>query len=169
MGRARHLCYVLNAATRREEEIEERRPGVNPFLGRGIRLVVPRFVHWERVPGNNNNVNAAQGRSRSFPAPPQPNIRRQPHSQPCCLTAGFGYVAPSAQFQPRLNPLPPCVNLPCPCHLSPLHPLPRIKLILKVPPQDLILRMVTPLMPMAAVLKLFLLIHIFSYYFSLFS
>ena len=71
---------------------------MNPFIGRGIRPVVPRFVHWERVPGNNNNVNAAQGRSRSFPVPPQPNIRRQPHSQPCCLVAGFGYVAPNAKF-----------------------------------------------------------------------
>ena len=60
MGRARHLCYVLNAARRRrEEEMEERRPGMNPFIGRGIRPMVPRFVHWERVPGNNNNGNAA--------------------------------------------------------------------------------------------------------------
>ena len=78
--------------------MEERRPGMNPFIGRGIRPVVPRFVHWERVPGNNNNGNAAQGRSRSFPAPLPPNIRRQSHSQACCLMAGFGYVAPNAQF-----------------------------------------------------------------------
>ena len=124
MGRARQLCYALNTARRRREEgIEERRPGVNPFLVRGIRPMVPRFVHWERVPGNNNNINAAQGRSRVFPAPPQPNVRRQSHSQPHCLMAGFGYVAPNAQFQPRLNPLPPHVNLPCPCHLPPPPPL----------------------------------------------
>ena len=60
MEQARQLCYALNAVRRRREEgIEERRSGVNLFLGRGIRPVVPRFVHWERVPGNNNNVNAA--------------------------------------------------------------------------------------------------------------
>ena len=60
MRQARQLCYALNAARRRrEEEIEERRPGMNPFLGRGIRPVVPRFVHWERVPGKNNIVNVA--------------------------------------------------------------------------------------------------------------
>ena len=116
MGHARSLCYVLNAARRRGEEgIEEWRPGVNPFLGRGIRPVVPRFVHWERVPGNSNNVNIAQGRSRSFPVPPQPNIRRQPHSQPGCLMAGFGYVVTNVQFPPRLNPLSPtfltCLSL----------------------------------------------------------
>ena len=75
--RARQLCYVLNAARRRrEEEMDgslsgmERRPGINPFIGRGIRPVVPRFNHWEGVPGNNNYRYAAQGRSRSFPAPP---------------------------------------------------------------------------------------------------
>ena len=105
--------------------MEERRPGINPFIGRGIRPMVRRFVHWERVPGNNNYGNAAQGRSRLFPAPPQPNIRRQPHSQPCCLMAGFGYVAPNAQFQPRLNPLPPHITLPCPCHLLPPSPPPQ--------------------------------------------
>ena len=60
MGCARSLCYALNAARRRREEgIEEWRPGVNPFLGRGIRPVVPRFIHWERVPGHSNNVNMA--------------------------------------------------------------------------------------------------------------
>ena len=70
MGHVRSLCYALNAARRRREEgIEEWRPGVNPFLGREIRPVVPRFIHWERVPGHSNNVNMARGRSRSFPAP----------------------------------------------------------------------------------------------------
>ena len=59
MGHARSLCYALNAARRREESIEEWRPGVNPFLGREIRPVVPRFNHWKRVPGNSNNVNMA--------------------------------------------------------------------------------------------------------------
>ena len=79
MGRARHLCYVLNAVRRRrEEEMEERRPGINPFLVRGIRPVVPWFNHWERVPGNNNYGYAAQGRSRSFSAPPQPDIEDSP-------------------------------------------------------------------------------------------
>ena len=142
--------------------MEERRPGMNPFIGRGIRPMVPRFVHWERVPGNNNNGNAAEGRSRSFPAPPQPNIRRQPHSQPHCLTAGFGYVAPNAQFQPRLKPHHPMLTYLAPVVSHPLHP-PKIKLIpkMKVPPQGLILRMVTPLMPIVAVLKLFFLIYIF--------
>ena len=71
MGRARHLCYALNAAqTRREEEIEERRPGINPLIGRGIRPMVNRFNHWEGVRGNHNYGYAAQGRSRSFPTPP---------------------------------------------------------------------------------------------------
>ena len=87
--------------------------------------MVPRFKHWERVLGNNNYGYAAQGRSRLFPAPPQPGIRRQPYNQPSCLMAVFGYVAPHAQFLPRLNSLSPCVPNP-PCHLPP--PLP--------PPQD---------------------------------
>ena len=66
MGHVRSLCYALNAARRRREEgIEEWRPGVNPFLGRGIRPVGPRFNHWKRVLGNSNNVNMALGRSRS--------------------------------------------------------------------------------------------------------
>ena len=144
MGHVRSLCYALNTARRRREEgIEGCRPGVNPFLGRGIMPVIPRFVHWERVPGHSNNVNMAQGRCRSFPAPPQAISRRQPHSQPCCLMVEFGYVAPNVQFPPRINPpshhvpsLPcPCQNC-CPCHL--LHPFPKIKLTLKVPSQSLL-------------------------------
>ena len=58
--------------------MEERRPGINPLIGRGIRPVVPRFNHWERVPGNNNYGYVAQGRSRSFPAPPQLDIKNSP-------------------------------------------------------------------------------------------
>ena len=129
--------------------------------------MVPRFNHWERVPGNNNYRYVAQGRSRSFPAPPQPDIRRQPHNQPCCLMAGFGYVAPNAQFPPRLNSLSPHVPNP-PCHLPPPPFLPKIRLILKelkVPPQELILRVVTPLMPIVAALKVLFLQ--FTYFFSL--
>ena len=101
-GQARHLCYALNATRRRRQNgEEERRPGVMPLLGRGIRPVVPQFQHWDRVPGGNNyNYNySARGRSRSFPAPlPYLQIRRQPHSLPCCLAAGFGHVTPNAQF-----------------------------------------------------------------------
>ena len=118
MGRVRHLCYALNATRRmREAGEEERRPEVMPLIGRGIRLVVPQFQHWDRVPGGNNyNYNhGARGRSRSFPAPqPYLEIRRQPHSLPCCLAAGFGHVAPNTQFPPSLSspphhaPNPPC-------------------------------------------------------------
>ena len=94
MDRSRHLCYALNALRkRREAGEEERRPGIIPLIGRGIRPIVPRFNHWERVPGGNNFRCYARGRSRSFPAPQPLDIRRQPHSQPCCLAAGFGYVA----------------------------------------------------------------------------
>ena len=119
--------------------------------------MVPRFNHWESVPGNNNYSYPACGRSRSFPAPPQPVIRRQPHSQPCCITvSGFGYVVPNAQFLPRLNSPSPHVPNP-PCQLPPLLPLPKIRQIQKkpkVPPQVLILRVVTPSRPITAALKI---------------
>ena len=116
MGRSRSLCLALNAARRREAVEEERRPGVNPFLGRGIIPIVPGFRHWERVPGGDNNSNMLRGRSRSFPAPPQNVIRQQPHSQPFCLTSGFRYVAPNAHFPQRINPPShPTFNPPCPC------------------------------------------------------
>ena len=122
----RHLCYVLNAARRRRENgEEERRPGVMPLIGRGIRPVVPWFQHWDRVPGGNNyNYNySTRGRSRSFPAPqPYLEIRRQPHSLPHCLAAGFGHVAPNAQFPPRLNSPPLCA--PNPPHYVPPPPSP---------------------------------------------
>ena len=124
MGHARHLCYVLNAARRRRENgEEERRPGVMPLIGRGIRPVVLHFQHWDRVLGGNNyNYNySTRGRSRSFPAPqPYLEIRRQPHSLPHCLAAGFGHVAPNNRFPPRLNspplhaPNPPCYVPPPP-------------------------------------------------------
>ena len=156
MGRARHLCYVLNVAQRRrEEEMEERRLGINPLIGRGIRPMVPRFNHWEGVPGNNNYRYAAQWRSRSFPATLQLDIRRQPHSQPHCLTAGFGYVVPNAQFLPGLNYLSP-MSLTHLAIYHPLLPLSKIRLTQKKPevlPQDSILRVVTPLRPIAAALK----------------
>ena len=158
----------------KEEEMEESRPGINPLIGSGIRPLVPRFNHWEGFLGNNNYRYVAQGRSRSFPAPPQLDKRRQPHNQPCCLTAGFGYVAPNAQFPPRLNFPSPHVPNP-PCHLPcPLLPLPKIRLTQKkpkVPPQDLILRVVTPLRPIVAALKVLFLQFIFFlvYYFSLFD
>ena len=133
MGRSRSLCLALNATQRRREAGEEEwRPGVNPFLGRGIFPMVPRFNHWERVPGQNNNIKMARGRSRSFPAHPPNIIRQQPCSQPHCSTVGFGYVAPNACFPSRINPPScpifnppcPCQNC-CPCHLPPPPPPPQ--------------------------------------------
>ena len=123
MGRLRSLFLALNAARSRREEEEERRPGVNPNMGKGV---ISRFKHWERVPGRENNNNMFMGRSRSFPVPPPVEIRRQPHTQPCCLTSGFGYMAPNSHFPQRINPLPcptstppcPCQNH-CPCHQPP--------------------------------------------------
>ena len=138
MGRARPLFLAVNALRRREEGEEERRPGVIPFLGRGIVLAEPRSNQQERVPGRNSTINTVRGRSRSYPAPPPNIFRSQPHSQPCCLTAGFGYVAPNAWFPSRFNspshhafnPPCPCLNC-CPCHLPPLHPFPRTQMIPK--------------------------------------
>ena len=49
MGRSRPLIYALNAAQRRRENgEEERRLGLIPPVGRGIRpvVVVPRFKHF---------------------------------------------------------------------------------------------------------------------------
>ena len=56
---------------------------------------------------------------------------------------------------PDLIPHPP-MSLTHPAIYHPLLPLPKIRLTqkkLKVPPQDLILRVMTPLRPIAAVLK----------------
>ena len=71
MGRSRQLCYAMNAERRRRENgEEERRPGVMPLLGRGIRPVVPRFQQWDGFQAENFNFNhMARGRSRSFPTP----------------------------------------------------------------------------------------------------
>ena len=115
MGRLRPLFLAISALRRREEGEEDRRLGVIPFLGRGIVPVEPR-LNQEGVPGRNGNINMARGRSRSYPASPLNIFRSQPHTQPCCLTAGFGYVAPNACLQSRINP-PSChtSNSPCPC------------------------------------------------------
>ena len=44
MGQAKHICYALNTARRRRENgEEERRPGVMPLIGRGIRPVVSKI------------------------------------------------------------------------------------------------------------------------------
>ena len=43
MGRSRLLAYAMNAERRRRENGEERRLGLIPPAGRGIRHVVPRF------------------------------------------------------------------------------------------------------------------------------
>ena len=128
MGRARQLCYVMNAERRRENGEEERRPGVMPLLGRGIRPVVPQFQHWDGFWEENFNYNyMARGRSRSFPAP-QPYLeihyRRQPHSLPHCMAAGFGHVAPNAQFPSRLN-CPPLHALNPPHCVPPPPPPPQ--------------------------------------------
>ena len=95
-----------------------------PLLGRGIRPVVLWFQQWDGFWEENFNYNyMARGRSRSFPAP-QPYLeihyRRQPHSLPHCMAAGFGHVAPNAQFLPRLN-CPP-LHAPNPPHYVPLPP-----------------------------------------------
>ena len=58
MGRSRQLCYAINAERqRRENEEEERRPGVMPLLGRGIRPVVPGFQQWDGFQLEHFNVN----------------------------------------------------------------------------------------------------------------
>ena len=131
MGRVRSLCLAMNTLRRRREEgEEERRPGVIPFLGRGIVPVEPNLNQQERVPGRNGNINMARGRSRSYPAPPPNIFRSQPHSQPCCLAMGLGYVASNACLLSRINPPSHCTsNSPCPCqnhcpcHFPPPPPL----------------------------------------------
>ena len=162
MGRVRPLFIAVNALRRRREEgQEERRPGVIPFLGRGIVLADPRSNQQERVPGRNSTINTVRGRSRSYPAPPPNIFGSQPHSQPCCLTLGLCYMAPNAWFPSSFNiPSHHVFNPPCPClnhytcHLPPLHPFSRSQIILKVLPQSLLtLRMVTPSKPIAAPLN----------------
>ena len=52
MGRVRSLCLAMNALRRRRESgEEERRPGVIPFLGRGIVPVEQRLNQQERSQG----------------------------------------------------------------------------------------------------------------------
>ena len=87
---------------------EEGRPGAIPLIGRGIRRVIPRFQHGDGFQ-EENFYPRARGRSMSYPIPwpfLQIHYRRQPHSLPCCLTGGFGHVAPNIHF-PRINNLPP--------------------------------------------------------------
>ena len=164
------MCYAMNAERRRRENgEEERRPGVMPLLGRGIRPVVPRFQQWDGFQAENFNFNhMARGRSRSFPTPQpflQIHYRTQPHSLPCCLAAGFGHVAPNVQF-PRLNS-PPLHAPNLPQYVPHLLPLLKIKnLRLKVPPQSpLTLRKVPLSRPIAAPLKLTYLLLLFQFLF----
>ena len=118
MGRTRMLTCAMNAERRRREREngEERRPGLMPPAGRGIRPIVPRFKHWGGLWEENFYLhNTARGRSRPFPAP-QPFIqihhRFQPHSLPCCLSGGFGgYADPNICFPRINNPLPWAPNL----------------------------------------------------------
>ena len=111
MGRSRPLCYAVNSERRRRENgEEERRPGLIPPAGRGIRPLVPRFEHWEGLREENFYLNnTARGRSRPFPVPwpfLQIHHRYQPHSLPHCLTGGFCHVGPNVHF-PRINNPPP--------------------------------------------------------------
>ena len=160
MGRMRQLCYAINAERRRRENGEEERQlGLMSLLGRGIRPVVPRLQHWDGFWEENFYLNnTTRGRSRLFTTP-QPfseiHHRRQPHSLSCCMAAGFGYVAPNAQFPLRLNSLPLHAPNP-PQYVPPPPPLLKIKIPgLKVPPQSpLTLRRATPLMPILEPLKL---------------
>ena len=127
MGRSRQLYYVVNAERRRREE-EKGRPGAIPLIGRGIRPAIPRFQQEGLLEESFYWHNMARERSRPFPTPQpflQIHYRRQPHSLPCCLTGGFGHVAPNVHF-PRVNNLPP--QAPNPYQYVPPPPPP--------PPQD---------------------------------
>ena len=111
MGRSRPLIYALNAAQRRRENgEEERRPGLIPPAGRGIRPVVevPRFEHFGGFQEENYYLdNTARGRSRPFPAPRpflQIHHQFQLHSLPHCMAHGFGgYANPNIPCSPRVN------------------------------------------------------------------
>ena len=81
MERARPLFHAVNELRRREERVVERRPGVIPFLGRGIVPREARPNQQERVPGGNNYyIQNNRGRGRLFPAPPPNEFRSQLHS-----------------------------------------------------------------------------------------
>ena len=113
----------LEKEERRRRGREETRG--NSIFGEGIIPVEPRLNQQERVPGKNGNVNTARGRSRSYPAPPQNIFRSQPHSQPCCLTVEFRYVAPTACLPSRINPpILPCFQLTLSLPESLLLPFP---------------------------------------------
>ena len=133
MGRARPLLLAMNASRRREEEGRERGPGVIP--GGGRRVYVSIRNEGERVPGRENHC-VFMARSRWFPAPIHTEIRKQPHTQPCCLALGSRSqsqpVAPTPHFlsstplscsNPSSSPPCPCHNL-CPCHRLPPTPPP---------------------------------------------
>ena len=148
MGRSRLLTYTVNAERRRRENGEERRPGLIPPAGRGIRPIVPRFEHWGGLQEENFYLNnTTRGRSRPFPAPwpfIQIHHRYQPNSLPHCLTGGFGgYADPNIHF-PRINNPPP--QAPNPQQYVQPPPLLRIRnQKLKVPLQSpLTLRRVAP-------------------------
>ena len=134
MGRARPLLLAMNALRRREEEME-RRPGVIPGRGRGVNA---RFrSEGERVPGR-ENICVFMGRSRQFLAPPQIDIRNQPHTQPHCLALGSRSQSQTVAPPPIFLKIPlPCPTpiLPCPVHVRTCahvtnchqpHPLPRM-------------------------------------------
>ena len=124
MRRTKPLILAMTALRRQEEEME-RRPGINPGRGRGVNA---RFRNWERVLGR-ENASMFLGKSRPFQAPPQVNIRKQPHTQPCCLTLGFRSQDQPVALTPHVpNAIPQCCPnpfLPCPCqnHLL-CHQLP---------------------------------------------
>ena len=107
MGRARSLCLVMNALRKRREGEEERRPGVIPFLGRGIVQVEPRLNQQERVPGEMVILTQQEGEVGLIQHPPPNIFRSQPHSKPCWLAAGFQCPSP-IKNQP---PIPPCFQL----------------------------------------------------------
>ena len=156
MGRARQLCYAQNAERRRREEEEEGRPGAIPLIGRGIRLIIPRFQHWDGF-WEENFYPSARGRSRSYPLPQpflQIHYHRQTHSLPYYLTGGFGHVAPNVCLPRVNNPPPPAPNPP---QNVPPPSLPFLDIKnqgLKVPPQSpLTLMRATPSKPIATPLR----------------
>ena len=131
MGRSRPLIYALNAAQRRREKCkDERRLGLIPPAGRGIRLVfvVPRFKHFGEFQEENYCLdNTARGRSRPFPAPHpflQIHHQFQLHSLPHCMAHGFGgYMNPNIPCSPRVNNPP--LQVPNPQHYVPPPPPPQ--------------------------------------------
>ena len=143
MGRSRPLIYALNAAQRRRENgEEERRQGLIPPKGRGIRpvVVVPRFEYFGGFREEKYYLDStARGRNRPFPTPCpflQIHHRFQLYSQPYCKARGFvGYANPNIPCSPRVNNPPLWVLNPR--HYAPPPPCYRIGIQgLKVPPQS---------------------------------